>query len=249
MVQWIEQAAALDTDKEIVGMVPRNLVVYLRGHSNTSLVRVGHLSDVKATYFRSTAEFRRWLEKDHAKKDELLVGYHKKATGKPSMTWAESVDEALCFGWIDGIRRRVDDERYTIRFTPRRKGSNWSLTNIRRVKQLKKEGLMKPAGLQAFEARRDDRSAVYSYEQRQAAKLDEADERIFRRAKTAWAFFESAPPSYRKAAIHWVMSAKREETRKRRLETLIECSAKEQRVPPLTPPGARQSGSKGTDSP
>ena len=140
---------------------------------------------------------------------------------------------ALCFGWIDGIRRGIDDERYTNRFTPRRKGSHWSARNIARAEELIKLGVMTPAGLEAFEARKDERSATYSYEQRRDAVLDEDYERRFRRNKRAWAFFESSAPSYRKTVVHWVMSAKREETRERRLARLIEASAAGRKVPPF----------------
>jgi uncharacterized protein YdeI (YjbR/CyaY-like superfamily) len=174
-----------------------------------------------AVYFDSPAAFRRWLEAHHASAGELLVGYHKAHTGRPSLTWPESVDEALCFGWIDGVRRRVDDDRYTIRFTPRRKHSIWSLVNIRRVAVLTAEGRMRPAGVRAFEARRDARSGVYSFERPEPAALSDADERRFKTHKKAWAFFQSQPPGYRKTVMHWVTSAKRAETRETRLATLI----------------------------
>lgn len=195
-------------------------------------------------FFGSPAEFRAWLEQHHGTSEELFVGFHKKGTGKPSMTWEESVDEALCFGWIDGVRRGIDDERYMNRFTPRRPRSIWSARNVARVQALIEEGRMTPAGLAAFEAR--DEGSVYSYEQQRAAKLDSAQERRFRRRAKAWAFFRSKPPSYRRAAIHWVTSAKREETRERRLSRLIEDSAAGRTVPPLTPRGRRgEAGSPG----
>ena len=149
------------------------------------------------------------------------------------MTWPESVDEALCFGWIDGLRKSIDAERYMIRFTPRRTGSIWSAVNIGRVAVLTAEGRMQPAGFAAFEAREEDRSGIYSYEQRDQAKLDPAYEKRFRAKKKAWASFEAMPKSYRQAAIRWVMIAKKEETRERRLATLIETSAAGKRVPPL----------------
>jgi len=179
----------------------------------------------KPKFFRTPAEFSAWLERNHASAQEVWVGFHKKATGRPSMTWAESVDVALCFGWIDGIRKSIDGESYTNRFTPRRPTSNWSARNIGRVKELTAKGLMRPAGLAAFEGRADERSAIYSYEQRHNAKLAPGYERDFKRHKRAWAFFDSCPPSYRQTAIYWVMSAKREETRRRRLSKLIADSA------------------------
>lgn len=192
-------------------------------------------------YFATPQEFRAWLERHGETRDELLVGYHRKVTGRPSLTWEESVDEALCFGWIDGIRRRVDDGRYSIRFTPRRPGSMWSARNLERVRILTGEGRMRPAGIRAFEGRRDDRSAIYSYEQRREARLARGFEARFRRDRDAWAYFSARPPSYRAAAIHWVMSAKREETRERRLAILVEDSAAGRPIKPLTP-RARTSG-------
>jgi uncharacterized protein YdeI (YjbR/CyaY-like superfamily) len=155
------------------------------------------------------------------------------------MTWSEAVDEALCFGWIDGVRRRLDDESYTIRFTPRRPRSIWSAVNIERVHALRSEGRMRPAGLRAFEARADERSAIYAYEQRRGAKLEPAQERRFRANAQAWAFFNAQPPWYRRNATWWVISAKKEETRAKRLETLIEDSANGRTIRPLRRPPAR----------
>jgi uncharacterized protein YdeI (YjbR/CyaY-like superfamily) len=195
------------------------------------------LATVRPRFFRTKSEFADWLERNHATAEEVWVGYYRKATGRATITWAESVDVALQYGWIDGVRKRIDDERYTNRFTPRGPKSTWSLRNIERARELIELGEMHPAGLRAFEARADERSAIYSYEQRHAAVLDPAYDREFRRNKKAWAFFASCPPSYRKAATHWVMSAKREETRRRRLARLIEDSAEHRRIPPLTPPG------------
>jgi uncharacterized protein YdeI (YjbR/CyaY-like superfamily) len=194
---------------------------------------------VKPTFFAKLADFRAWLEKNHERESELLVGFYKKATGRPSITWPEAVDEALCFGWIDGIRRSLGDESYTIRFTPRKPRSTWSAVNIERAKELVAEGRMRPAGLAAFEARSDDRSAIYAYEQRHAAKLTAEEEREFRTNEGAWAFFEAQPPSYRTTAIWWIVSAKREETRVRRLRTLIDDSANGRRLRQLTPPARR----------
>ena len=186
-----------------------------------------------AVYFDSPAAFRRWLEAHHASADELLVGFYKAHTGRPTLTWPESVDEALCVGWIDGIRRRVDDDRYTIRFTPRRRHSIWSLVNIRRVAVLTADGRMQPPGLRAFEARRDERTGVYSFERSEPAALSEVDERRFRKNRTAWAFFQAQPPGYRRTAMHWVTSAKRAETRETRLAALIADSAAGRRIAQL----------------
>lgn len=192
----------------------------------------------KPVYFATPAKFRAWLEKNHASKTELVVGFYKKSSGKPSITWPQAVDEALCFGWIDGVRHSVDEERYTNRFTPRKPRSNWSAVNVKRVREMTREGRMTPAGLKAFEARKEFDG--YSYEQRDAAKLAPADIRRFKADKKAWEWFEKSAPSYRKAAIWWVTSAKKPETRLRRLDHLIASSQKGTTVPPLTPPGSRK---------
>jgi uncharacterized protein YdeI (YjbR/CyaY-like superfamily) len=192
---------------------------------------------VDPTFFATPAEFRTWLEVHHAEKPELLVGYYKKGTGRPSITWPESVDEALCFGWIDGIRRRIDDESYSIRFTPRRSRSIWSAVNIRRAAELIEAGRMTPAGLAAFEARDEDRSAIYSYEQRHAAQLDPDQEARLRADPTVWEWFTSRPPSWQRAAVYWITSAKKPETRERRLAQLIEDAAVGRMPKALTPPG------------
>jgi uncharacterized protein YdeI (YjbR/CyaY-like superfamily) len=195
----------------------------------------------RPTFFATPAEFRRWLEKRHDKDPELLVGFYKRASGKPSITWPEAVDQALCFSWIDGVRRSLGDEAYTIRFTPRKPTSTWSAVNIKRAQELIDQGLMRPAGLKAFEARKNDRSVIYSYEQRDAAKLDATQERLLRANKNAWEFFQAQPPWYRRTAIHWVTSAKREETRLKRLTTLIEDSANSRTIRQLTrPTGAKR---------
>jgi uncharacterized protein YdeI (YjbR/CyaY-like superfamily) len=191
---------------------------------------------VEPTYFASPGELRDWLDEHHATVSELIVGFWKKGTGRPSVTWEQVVEEALCVGWIDGIRRGIDDERSTIRLTPRRKGSNWSAVNIAKVAELRAAGRMRPAGEAAFAARRDDRSAVYSYEQRHLASLVADEEARFRANQTAWHWFEAAAPSYRQAATHWVVSAKRPETRARRLDTLIEDSAAGRRIGPMRRP-------------
>jgi uncharacterized protein YdeI (YjbR/CyaY-like superfamily) len=187
-------------------------------------------------FFEKPADLRAWLEKNHETEPELIVGAYRKATGKPSVTWPEIVGEALCFGWIDGIRRGIDDESWSIRLTPRKPTSNWSSVNIRRVAELEKEGRMTPAGRAAFEKRREERSGIYSYERRKSAKLPQEQESEFRANEAAYAFFQSQPPGYRQTAIHWVVSAKREETRRKRLATLIEDSANGRRLRQLTRP-------------
>jgi uncharacterized protein YdeI (YjbR/CyaY-like superfamily) len=186
-------------------------------------------------HFRSRDELRAWFQEHHAQKGELWVGYFKKASGQPSITWPESVDEALCVGWIDGIRKRVDDRSYTIRFTPRKPTSIWSAVNIRRVQVLTAENRMLPAGLKAFEARKENRSGIYSYEQRPEALPDPYDA-VIRRNPAAWEFFQAQPPWYRRAATWWIISAKREPTRLKRLEALIEGSANARRIGPLNRP-------------
>jgi uncharacterized protein YdeI (YjbR/CyaY-like superfamily) len=188
---------------------------------------------MELAFFASPAAFRKWLEKNHDKASELMVGFYKKDSGKPSITWPESVDQALCFGWIDGVRRRIDDVSYSIRFTPRKRTSTWSAINIARVAELTKLGLMQPAGLRAFEQRRDDKSAIYAYENA-VRTLDPADEKKFRANRKAWQFFNAQPPSYRRVSIYWITSAKREETRARRLATLIDDSANGQRLGVVT---------------
>jgi uncharacterized protein YdeI (YjbR/CyaY-like superfamily) len=190
---------------------------------------------VKPTFFRDRQAFRRWLEQHADSADELWVGFYKVGTGKPSITWPEAVDEALCFGWIDSVRRSLSPDSYTNRFTPRKPGSAWSAVNVRRAKELIGLGLMQPAGLAAFEARRAERTGIYSYEQR-PKDLPEKYARGLRRDSRAWEFWQSAAPSYRKAATWWVVSAIREDTRARRLAALIEYSARGERVPPLRPP-------------
>lgn len=186
------------------------------------------------TYFPSPAAFRAWLAAHHASHTELLVGFHKAGTGVPTMTWTESVREALCFGWIDGVRKRVDDTRYTIRFTPRKGVSIWSARNVKHVEELIAAGLMQPPGLAAFEARKANKVGVYSFEQA-LVELPEPFLRTFQRKKRAYAWFAAQPVSYRRPAIWWVISAKQEATRVRRLATLMECSANEERLPQLRP--------------
>jgi uncharacterized protein YdeI (YjbR/CyaY-like superfamily) len=194
---------------------------------------------MKPTFFASPAAFRAWLSANHATAPELLVGFHKVGSGKPSITWPQSVDQALCFGWIDGVRRSLGAEGYTIRFTPRRATSIWSLINIKRFEALEKEGLVKPAGRAAFERRKADRSGVYSFEQRSEARLSPAQRKAFMANQAAWAFFQARPPWYQRTATFWVTSAKKEETRERRLRTLIADSAQGRTIAPLTSPRAR----------
>ncbi len=195
---------------------------------------------MKPVFFASPEEFRQWLEKNHATADEVFVGFHKVATGRPTLTWSQSVDEALCFGWIDGRVNTLDSGRYVRRFTPRKKGSIWSNINIEKVKRLVAEGRMQPAGLTAFGAR--TKSGVYSFEQRQAAQLSPDEERAFRKVKSAWAYFEDQAPWYRRAALWWVVSAKREATRAKRFSTLVACSKEGRPISLLARPSRKRTG-------
>jgi uncharacterized protein YdeI (YjbR/CyaY-like superfamily) len=180
---------------------------------------------MKVEFFESPAELRRWLERHHERETELWVGLYKKNAGKPSVTWPEVVDEVLCFGWIDGVRKTLDDDAYVIRLTPRKARSTWSTVNVRRAQALTEMGRMRPAGLEAFQARDEKRSGIYSFEQRKPG-LDRSSERLLRANASAWAFFQAQPPWYRRTSSWWVVSAKKEETRRRRLATLIENSAR-----------------------
>jgi len=181
------------------------------------------------TFFHEPGAFRAWLEEHHGSAAELLVGFYKRGSGLPSITWPESVDEALCFGWIDGIRRRIDERSYSIRFTPRRAGSTWSAVNMGRMEALLAEGRVRPAGAEAFAARTEARSGIYAYEQ---GRLDLAEpyQSMLRENGAAWDYFHAQPPSYRKVAIWWVLSAKGEATRVRRAEQLIADSAAGRRI-------------------
>lgn len=189
-------------------------------------------------FFESPAALQAWFDDNYASVPELWVGYHKKATGRPSLTWSEAVDEALCVGWIDGVRYSLDEASHAQRFTPRRKGSTWSAVNVAKVATLVAAGRMRPAGLAAFDERTPERTAIYSYERATAALSDEEVDRL-RSNEAAWADWEARPPSYRKAATHWVVSAKQDATRVRRLDTLIADSAAGRTVRPLTPPAKR----------
>jgi uncharacterized protein YdeI (YjbR/CyaY-like superfamily) len=189
---------------------------------------------MEPAFFATPADFRAWLEAHHDTAQELWVGFYRKGSGKPSITWPEAVDEALCFGWIDGVRRRIDDTSYTNRFTPRRARSTWSTVNVNRVAELIRLGRMQPAGLAAFEKRTAGRSGIYSFEQEAAPALDDVQEQRFRANAAAWDFFQREPAWYRRTAVWWVVSAKREETRLRRLAQLIDDSEHGRTVPPLT---------------
>jgi uncharacterized protein YdeI (YjbR/CyaY-like superfamily) len=180
------------------------------------------------TYFATETDFHRWLASNHARAPELLVGFWKKGTGKPSIDWPQARDQALCFGWIDGVRRSLGDEAYTIRFTPRRKGSIWSRVNVARYDALTEAGQMTPAGVRAYEENKD-KTGVYAYEN-QLKELTDAETAAFRRNKAAWVDWERRPPGYRKVVLHWVTGAKRPETRAKRLATLIEDSAAGRKV-------------------
>jgi uncharacterized protein YdeI (YjbR/CyaY-like superfamily) len=187
---------------------------------------------MKPTFFKSQAEWRAWLEKNHATVDELWVGLQKTGSSQKGLVYKEALDEALCFGWIDGVRKSIDESRWTIRFTPRKPGSIWSAVNIRRAGELKGLGQMKPSGLKEFEGRDEKRTNQYSYE-REAARLDAAYEKQFKANKKAWEFFQSQAPGYQRIASFWVMSAKKDETRLKRLSTLIDCSEKGAKAPPF----------------
>ncbi|UMQ41402.1 YdeI/OmpD-associated family protein [Chryseobacterium sp. Y16C] len=184
---------------------------------------------MSATFFPTPQDFRNWLEKNHQNEKELLVGFYKVATKKPSMTWSESVDQALCFGWIDGVRKSIDEESYSIRFTPRKPTSIWSAINIKKIEDLTKAGLMTPQGLKAFELRKPERSAIYSHE-KELASLYPDYEKQFKANKKAWEFFNNQAPSYQKVMLHWITSAKQEKTRLSRLEKAIRESELGKRV-------------------
>ena len=182
------------------------------------------------TFFPAPDDLRRWFEQHHASETELLAGFYKRGSNEPTVTWSEAVDEALCVGWIDGVRRNLDAHAYTIRFTPRRKGSIWSMVNIRKVEVLTREGRMQPAGMAAFALRRENRSGIYTYEQR-GEGLVEPYAGLLAANPAAWQFFQAQPPSYRKKIGWWIVSAKQEATRLARLEKIIALSASGQRLP------------------
>lgn len=188
----------------------------------------------KLKFFRTAAAFRRWLEKNHERPDELWVGFYKKDSGKGGITYPQALDEALCFGWIDGLRKSLDQDAFTIRFTRRKPRSIWSNVNIRHVERLTQEGRMRPPGIAAYSSRTPERSGVYSFE-RETAELEPAMKQRFMKNRKAWKFFEAQPPYYRRIVSWWIISAKKNETRERRLAQLIEYSALQQRLPQLTP--------------
>lgn len=188
---------------------------------------------MKVKFFKTPADFRKWLAAHHDSETELWVGFYKKDSGRTSITWPQSVDEALCFGWIDGIRKTIDEVSYKIRFTPRRQRSIWSAVNIKRVGELSEQGLMHQAGLKAFAARREYRSGIYSYEQR-SPEMPAQYAKELKKNAAAWEFFQAQPPSYRKAMNWWILSAKQEDTRLQRLDKLIEDSAEGRRIPQFT---------------
>jgi uncharacterized protein YdeI (YjbR/CyaY-like superfamily) len=195
---------------------------------------------MKPKFFPSPAAWHAWLEQHHEKHDELWVGFHKVGSGKPSITWPEAVDGALCFGWIDGVRKSLDESSYVIRFTPRRSKSIWSAVNSKRIAELSTLGLMRPAGVRAFERRTGDRSEIYAYEQRMGAELSGAYEKHFRARKKAWKFFRAQPPWYQRTASWWVISAKKEETRLKRLAQVIEDSEHERTIRELRRPASKK---------
>ncbi|MGP0020370.1 MAG: YdeI/OmpD-associated family protein [Candidatus Sulfotelmatobacter sp.] len=190
----------------------------------------------KPHFFSSPSAWRAWLEKHHADTQELWVGLYKRESGKPSVTWPQAVDGALCFGWIDGIRKSIDEISYKIRFTPRKPRSVWSAINVKRATALSALGLMHSAGLAAFEKREGSRSEIYSYEQRKSAKLPAAYEKEFHSHMEAWKFFQSQPPGYKRICSWWVISAKKQETRWKRLAALIEHSEHQRNIPALARP-------------
>jgi uncharacterized protein YdeI (YjbR/CyaY-like superfamily) len=192
------------------------------------------LSHTSPAFFPTPAAFRRWLEQHHDNERELWVGLYKKSTGKPSITWPELVDQLLCFGWIDGVRKSLDEESYVIRVTPRKSVSNWSAVNVKRAKELKNLGLLHASGAKVFELRDVKKTNRYSFE-REQVKLDPAMEKRFRANKKAWKFFEAQPPGYRKTILWWVMSGKQEVTREKRIGILIETSEREARVDLMRP--------------
>ena len=181
-------------------------------------------------FFATAADFRVWLARHAASESELVVGFYKVGSGQPSMTWPESVDEALCVGWIDGVRTRIDEHAYKIRFTPRKPTSTWSAKNIERVRCLEREGRMQEAGRLAHANRIEAKSRIYAYEQELSAALDPAEVTLFRRKRAAWKFFEAQPPHYRHKVVWGIISARRPQTRQRRLAKLIEASQKGERI-------------------
>lgn len=184
-------------------------------------------------FFAGAAQWRRWLAKHHDREPALVVGFHKKGSGRGGLTYSDALDDALCYGWIDGVRRNLDEHSYSIRFSPRKTSSIWSAVNLERVRVLTEQGRMMPSGLRAFAARKPDKQRIYSYERAQAVELDPAYAKQLARNKAAATFFRAQAPWYQRTSAHWIMSAKKEETRQRRLAILIECSAASRPIPPL----------------
>ena len=192
-----------------------------------------------ALFFPTPADFRAWLKANHGSESELIVGFYRKGCGKPSITWPESVEEALCYGWIDGIRRKLTDDSYSIRFTPRKATSIWSKNNLKTMERLLASGRVAPAGRRIYEARNKERTNLYSFE-RESAHLSAEQESRFKKNAKAWKFWQAQVPSYRKPATWWVVSAKQETTREKRLQELIECSSKGVKIRPLRRPSDKQ---------
>jgi uncharacterized protein YdeI (YjbR/CyaY-like superfamily) len=188
-----------------------------------------HSTQNMATFFENQSQFREWLENNHDQETALVVGFHKVGSGKPSMSWSESVDQALCFGWIDGVRKSIDEDSYCIRFTPRKRNSIWSAVNIKKMEALIQAGLMRPEGLSAFSHRKEERSEIYSYEKESTALAPDYL-RQFEQHAAAWDFFLRQAPSYQKAIVHWIMDAKQEQTRQSRLEKTIAASEAQKRL-------------------
>ena len=205
------------------------------------------LRGVQPRFFEAPALFRDFLEAHHASSREIFVGFYKRSSGKPSLTWPESVDEALCYGWIDGVRRSLGAESYVIRFSPRRAKSIWSAVNVARMRALLRAGRVQPPGRRAFEERDRKRSKIYAYEQRKTARFDKASEKQFRANAGAWRFFQAQAPWYQRTTTWWVISAKKEETQKRRLGTLIACSSRQELIPGLLRPAKNQSKPPGEE--
>ncbi len=189
---------------------------------------------MRPKFFQTPAELEQWLAEHHESADELWIGYYRRSSDRPSITWPESVDEALCYGWIDGIRKRIDDTSYKIRFTPRRPGSNWSKRNVERAEVLIEQGRMRAPGLAALKDRKEPKSGAYSYEQR-SVELQEPYNRILKKNTTAWDFYQAQSASYRKTVNWWILSAKKEETRLRRLDKLIRYSSRGEKIPEVIP--------------
>lgn len=181
-------------------------------------------------FFATQNDFRNWLDKHYKAETELLVGFYKKGSGKASMTWSESVDQALCFGWIDGVRRTIDDQAYSIRFTPRKARSTWSAVNIDKMEALRKQNLVTPEGIAAYEKRTEDNSKIYSHERTEAAVLPRAMVAEFKKHQPAWEFFEAQPPGYKKVILHWIITAKQEKTQHSRFKKLLDACLQNKRL-------------------